>query len=151
MISCWPDTHKNVFIMPYQLFIESFNEIIGISLGLLNGNFYNTAETPKSYLIINLFYKLPEFILLSYLVFIYLILKNKSFFNSQFKFFNTKLISILIIIVFPNLLLLISPYKIIDGLRLFLYLIPYICIIPGLTIYYLIINYKIHILRNLVQ
>jgi len=149
MISCWPDTHKNIFILPFMLLVESFNEIFGISLGLLNGNFYNTSETPKSYLIINLLYKLPEFILLSYMVFIYLIIKNKSFFNSQFKFFNIKLILILFIIVFPQLLLSFSPYKIYDGLRLFLYLIPYICIIPGLTIYYLIINYKIHISKIL--
>ena len=149
MVSCWPETHKNIFILPFKLFVESFDEVIGMSLGLLKGNFYITSETPKSYLIINLFYKLPEFILLSYLAFIYLILKNKSFFNSQFKFFNTKLILILFIIVFPNLLLLVSPYQIIDGLRLLLYLIPYICIIPGLTIYYLIINYKTYISKIL--
>ena len=142
MISFWPDTHQNIFVLPFKLLTESLTQPFGVSLGLLNGNFYNTSETPKSLLVINLFYKLPEFILLSYLVFIYLILKNKSFFNSKFKFFNTKLILILFIIIFPNLLLLISPYKIYDGLRLFLYLIPYICIIPGLIIYYLIINYK---------
>ena len=142
MISCWPDTHRNIFILPFKLFIESFNEIIGISLGLLNGNLYNTSETPKSYLIINLMYKLPEFILFSYLVFIYLILKGKSFFNSKFKSLNEKLILIIFIIIFPNILLFFSPYKIYDGLRFFLYLIPYICIIPGITIYYLIINFK---------
>ena len=149
MVSCWPETHENIFILPFKLLIESFDLIIGISLGLLNGNFYNTVETPKFYLIINLLYKLPEFILLSCLVFVYLILKNKSFFNSKFEFFNTKLILILFIIAFPNLLLWFSPYKIYDGLRLFLYLIPYICIIPGLAIYYLIINYKNHISKIL--
>ena len=149
MILCWPATHQNIFVLPFKLFTESLTQPFGVSLGLLNGNFYNTSETPKSFLVINLFYKLPEFILLSYLVFIYLIFKKKSFFNSQFKFFNTKLILILFIISFPNLLLLISPYKIYDGLRLFLYFIPYICIIPGLVIYYLITNYKIHISKIL--
>ena len=145
MVSCWPETHKNIFILPFQLLIESFEIVISISLGLLNGNFYNTIETPMSYLIINLFYKLPEFILLGYLVFIYLILINKKFFNSKFEFFNTKLILILFVLIFPNLLLWFSPYKIYDGLRLFLYLIPYTCIIPALAIYYLIINYKNYI------
>ena len=56
---------------------------------------------------------------------------------------------ILFIISFPNLLLIASPFKIYDGLRFFLYLIPYICIIPGLAIYYLIINYKINISKIL--
>jgi hypothetical protein len=149
MISCWPATHENIFVLPFKLFTESLKHPFGVPLGLLDGNFYNTSKTPNSYLVINLFYKLPEFILLSYLVFIYLIFKNKNFFNSQFKFFNIKLILILFIISFPNLLIAISPYKIYDGLRLFLYLIPYICIIPGLTIYYLITNFKIHIFKIL--
>ena len=100
MISCWPDTHQNIFVLPFKLFTESLTQTFGTPLGLLNGNFYNTSETPKSFLVINLFYKLPEFVLLSYLVFIYLIFKKKSFFNSQFKFFNIKLILILFIILF---------------------------------------------------
>ena len=41
-------------------------------------------------------------------------------------------------------MILVSPYKIIDGLRLFLYVLPYICIIPALAIYYLILNFKIY-------
>ena len=56
---------------------------------------------------------------------------------------------ILFIISFPNLLLAVSPFRIYDGLRLFLYLIPYIYIIPALAIYYLIINYKNHISKIL--
>ena len=149
MISFWPDTHPNIFILPFKLFFESLSNPFGVPFSLLNGNFYMTSETPKSYLIINLLYKLPEFILLCYLLFIYLIIKKKSFFNSRFKFFNTKLILLLFIIIFPNILLIISPYRIFDGLRLFLYLIPYICIIPGLTIYFLIINYKNYISKIL--
>ena len=149
MISFWPDTHPNIFILPFKLFFESLSNPFGVPFSLLSGNFYMTSETPKSYLIINLLYKLPEFILLCYLLFIYLIIKKKSFFNSRFKFFNTKLILLLFIIIFPNILLIISPYRIFDGLRLFLYLIPYICIIPGLTIYFLIINYKNYISKIL--
>ena len=149
MISFWPDTHPNIFILPFKLFFESLSKPFGVPFSLLNGNFYMTSETPKSYLIINFLYKLPEFILLCYLLFIYLIIKKKSFFTSRFKFFNTKLILLLFIIIFPNILLIISPYRIFDGLRLFLYLIPYICIIPGLTIYFLIINYKNYISKIL--
>ena len=151
MVSCWPDTHRNIFILPFQLFFESLNNPFGTSVGLLNGDFYNTSETPKSYLLINLLYKLPEFILLCYLFFIFMIFKNISFFKLKFEFFNLKVAILLFIIVFPNLLLLINPYRIFDGLRLFLYLIPYICIIPGLVIYFLIINYKNHIHRILLM
>jgi len=34
------------------------------------------------------------------------------------------------------------PYRVYDGLRLFLYIIPYFSIIPGLAIYYLINNFN---------
>ena len=80
MISCWPDTHQNIFILPFKMFIESLNFTFGIFLSLFNGNVYNTYEIPKTYLVINLFYKLPEFILLSYLFFFYIIFKKKFFF-----------------------------------------------------------------------
>ena len=145
MISCWPETHSNIFVNPFKLFIESFTGVIGgSSAGLTGGNFYLSEEAPKFYLLVNLFYKLPEFILLSYLVFIYLIFKNNSFFEEKFKSFSIKLILVLSILIFPNILILISPYKIIDGLRLFLYMVPYICIIPALAIYYLISNFKVY-------
>ena len=142
MISCWPETHENIFILPYKFVAESFTDILGISSSLLSGNFYLTSETPKNYIFINLFYKTPEFILFCYLLFIYIFFTNKKFFNTNFKFFNSKVILILLIILFPNILLLFTPYRINDGLRLFLYLIPYICIIPALSIYYLIKCYK---------
>ena len=43
---------------------------------------------------------------------------------------------ILGIILFPNLFILISPYSPYDGLRLFLFIIPFICIIPSLLIFF---------------
>ncbi len=43
-------------------------------------------------------------------------------------------------IAFPFVLLYFTPFSIYDGLRHVLWMIPYICIIPGLTIYYLVEN-----------
>ena len=45
-------------------------------------------------------------------------------------------------LIFPNLILYFIPYPIYDGMRLFLWVLPYFCIIPGLTIYYLIENFS---------
>ena len=45
-------------------------------------------------------------------------------------------------LAFPNLISFIIPLPLYDGLRLFLWTLPYFCIIPGLMIYYLIENYK---------
>ena len=43
-------------------------------------------------------------------------------------------------LIFPILVSLLIPFPLYDGLRLFLWALPYFCIIPGLTIYYLIEN-----------
>ena len=53
MVSCWPETHQNIFIIPFKLLYESFHYQFGPTIGLLNGNFYYTAETPKYYLATN--------------------------------------------------------------------------------------------------
>ena len=45
-------------------------------------------------------------------------------------------------LVFPNLIMLLVTYPVNDGIRLFLWVLPYYCIIPGLTIYYLIENFS---------
>ena len=45
-------------------------------------------------------------------------------------------------LIFPNLVSFIIPLPLYDGLRLFLWTLPYFCIIPGLMIYYLIENFK---------
>ena len=46
------------------------------------------------------------------------------------------------LLIFPNLIQFIAPFTIYDGLRLFLWAIPYTCIIPALAIYYLIENFN---------
>ena len=140
MISCWPDTHQNIFLLQFDLFFESLKHPFGVSYGLLNGTFYYTDSAPKNYLILNLFYKLPEYIILGSIFSIILIIRNKDFFVKKFNFFYMKIIFIFLIILFPNILLLFSPYRVYDGLRLFLYLIPFICLIPSLTIYFFIEN-----------
>ena len=43
------------------------------------------------------------------------------------------------------MLLFFIPYPIYDGVRLFLWSVPYLCLIPGLVIYYLITNLKFYI------
>jgi hypothetical protein len=139
MILCWPNTHSNIFVLPFKLALESVTSApIGTSWGLLNGEFYETSNTPKSYLVINFLYKLPEYILITYIIFVFLIFKEKLFFNNQFENFNKKIFYLLFIILFPLFLAIFASVKIFDGLRYFLYLIPFFCIIPSLVIYYLI-------------
>ena len=143
MILFWPHVHENIITLPFKFIIESFSSSqIGAPLGLLNGEFYFTKETPKSDIFVSLFNKLPEFIIISYLLFLLLFFKSKNFYDSKFNSFAYKIILIFLIIIFPNLILFIIPYSIYDGIRHFLYIIPYINIIPALFIYYLFENIK---------
>ena len=146
MVIFWPNTHDNIFTLPFKLFFDSLNDLTqGTDWGLMNGKFYRTYETPKTYIIINLFYKLPEFILLSYIIFVYLFFNDKNFFLTHFKFVKTKLSYLLFIIVFPIVMASLMALRIYDGLRHFLFLMPYLSIIPGVAIYYLIYNIKLNI------
>jgi hypothetical protein len=45
-------------------------------------------------------------------------------------------------LAFPNLIMISFPFPVYDGMRLFLWVLPYYCIIPGLTFYYLIENFS---------
>tara|TARA_Y100000590_G_scaffold453325_1_gene598173 strand:- start:16095 stop:17696 length:1602 start_codon:yes stop_codon:yes gene_type:complete len=142
-VSCWPQVHGNIFTEPLNLFLTQMKSIpYGVPWTLFNGNIYDTNNLPFYYIPISFFYRSPEFILISYAIFIYLLICKIDFFKKKFKSFLPKIFLLLFIILLPTLIYLVSPYRIYDGIRLFLNIIPYLCIIPGLAIYYLFINIK---------
>jgi hypothetical protein len=144
LVVFWIDTHPNIFVLPFKFFLEwaaigeaSFR---GYPYILVNGDYFIYKEIPKSYLFINFIYKSPEYFLLTYIIFLTIFLKSRNFFKKKFFLFNYKLTLITSMIIFPFVLLYFTPFSIYDGLRHVLWAIPYICIIPGLTIYYLVEN-----------
>ena len=62
---------------------------------LLNGEYYQTSDTPKNYLLLNFIYKFPEFILLSIPLFFILYRKIYLFFSGKGVNFKENLIFIL--------------------------------------------------------
>ncbi len=144
LVLFWIDTHPNIFILPFKFFYEwAFSDLWrGYFYILVNGNYYFYADIPKSYLLNNIIYKSPEYFLFSYIIFFGLFISCKSFFTNRIKFFNYKMIWIFSMIVYPFVLLYATPFSIYDGLRHVLWMIPYLCIIPALTIYFLIKNLK---------
>ena len=63
-VSCWPHEHGNIFIDPFKFLIQD----AGVQWILFDGNYFDTRQLPNLYIIINLLYKSPEFILLCYLI-----------------------------------------------------------------------------------
>ena len=142
LIFFWIDAHPNIFILPFNFLLETFssNYFTGWPYNLVNGKYYLSNDVNKFYFLINFIYKTPEYILISYFLFLFLFFNSNNFFNKKFSDFNYKLIFLLSILIFPNLIIFFIPYPIYDGMRLFLWVIPYFCIIPGLVIYWLLKN-----------
>ena len=148
LIIFWIDTHQNILISPFNIFVGTIIDYpTGYPFNLINGNYYISNEVPKYYLILSIFFKSPEYIFICYFLFLIFLLKSKNFFEKRFTLFGYKISLIVTILIFPNIILLFVPYPIYDGIRLFLWSLPYICVIPGLVIYYLIENYKYRVIK----
>ena len=137
MVLFWPHTHENIFFTPFKLATQAFAFGFGVPFILFNGEIFQPHELPKNYILINLFYKMPEFIIISFVIFILFFKRITFYLKNNFKSFYLKFFLIIGIILFPNLLFIVSPYAVYDGMRLFLFLIPYICIVPALLIFFL--------------
>ena len=143
LILCWPHVHGNIFTDPYNKILAQINfGGWGIPWILFDGTFYNTNNLPLSYIFVSFFYKSPEFILITFAISFYLLTFKRNFFIKNFDNFWLKISLVLFIIFFPTFLFTIQPFNVYDGIRLFLYAIPYYNIIPALVIYYLLNNYK---------
>jgi len=144
LVLFWIDTHSNIFVLPFEILIKALSDnfYTGYPFNLINGSYFYSTEVPKLYFFTSFIYKSPEYFLITYIIFLFLLILSKDFFINKFKLFNYKISLLLLILLFPNIILFIIPYPVYDGLRLFLWTLPYFCIIPGLTIYYLISNLR---------
>ena len=106
--------------------------------------FFFSKEPPLDYILTSFFFKTPEYIIGLFIAFIVLFRKIKNFFNKETKNFEYTLIYIFLILLFPNIILFINPFPVYDGIRLFIWFLPYTMIVPGLTIYYLVNNLNIY-------
>ena len=136
LIAFWPEVYSNILTLPFKFSYESTQFFYGVPNGLINGVVYETIAPPKNYILVLLYYKLPEYFVISYLIFFLILLKDSGFYKRNITNFYYKIILIFVIISFPNLVVIFSPYPVYDNLRLFLYLIPYLSIIPGIVIFY---------------
>ena len=72
LVIFWIDVYPNIFILPFEIILKSFSNpnLAGWPYNLVNGNYFTTFDNNirKSYLLVNLFYKSPEYILISYLI-----------------------------------------------------------------------------------
>ena len=142
LIFFWPAVHSDILSLPVKLFIESFTIPRGWEWNLLNGEILLSKNVSVFYFYINFFFKSPEYVLFNYILFILLIFYFINFFNKEFTNFIYKFLFLFSFLFMPALIISLSTFGAYDGMRLFLWCIPYFCIIPSLIIYLLIKNLK---------
>ena len=61
MVLFWPETHSNIFLLPIQFTMEGLFHSFGFGppFVLYNGDVVGSYEIPKSYILVNLYYKMP--------------------------------------------------------------------------------------------
>ena len=111
------------------------NSSFGLPIGLLNGDFYLTSNTPKSYLFTLLLYKFPIYVLFSFFFIPFIFFNKKIIKNKNIKFIN--FCYLLLQIIFPLIIIILIKPGLNDGFRYFLYLIPLFMILSSIGIYYL--------------
>ena len=145
LIIFWVDTHQNIFILPFEYLAGTLKDSYwtGWSYNLLNGNFLLSNEVSFLYIAESLLYKSPEYFIFLYIVFIYTFLFFNDSYRKEFKNFNYKIFFIIINIIYPTISLVVIPYPVYDGIRLFLWTLPLLSIIPSLSLFFLFINNKL--------
>ena len=147
LVIFWPQVHANIFTLPFLFLLETLNTPpVGSPATLLNGEIHLSNTPSKIYVLTSLILRSPEYLLILYPVSFFFILFKNSFFKKKIKNFNYKIYFVLKTLVIFLIILTVSPFPLYDGMRKFMFIIPYFVIIPGLGIYYILSN--LHLISN---
>ena len=138
----WPHLHSLDFDIIRATVLKSIKWTAGPKLGLINGFFYETFATPKTYFLSFLLYKMPIYQSVLFFCSIFIIFFKKNFFCKKINNFLVIRNFCLLFLSYIVLLVLCLNVKIYDGIRLFLFLIPFFCTICGFFIFYFFDNFK---------
>ena len=148
VILCWPHMIEEIqngnFLEFFSLIVKNtINWNMGPKIGLMNGEFYEVFNTPKTYFLDIVIYRLPFYFSLLIIISYLLIFTGNLFTKKQIKYFNQKFLVINIIAFFPIILSLILSVNIYDNLRLFLFIIPFFSLIAAFSLNKLFNTFKI--------
>ena len=139
IILCWPHMIEEIrndnFINFFSIIVKNtINWHGGPKLGLINGEYYEVFNTPKAYFLNIVLYRLPFYFTLLIVATYFLIFTKKLFIKKNITDFYHKFLIINLIGFFPVLLSLILKVNLYDNLRLFLFIVPFFCLIAAFSI-----------------
>ena len=147
VVLCWPHIFAsiqsdNLFRFLSIIIKNTINWNDGPKIGILNGEYYEVFNTPKSYFIYFIIYRLPIYFSILLFFSYYLVFFKKLKIRDDISNFNYKFLIINLIAFFPILLVLILSANVYDNIRLFLFVIPFYCIIASFSLYQLLKNFN---------
>ena len=147
VILCWPhvivEINKgNFFEFLFDIIKKTINWEQGPKIGLLNGDYYEVFNTPKNYFLYIIAYRLPFYFTLLIVASLILLVLGRLNTGNEIKNFNQKFFLVSLVVFFPILLVLILSVNVYDNLRLFLFIIPLLCIIASFSLDYFIKTFR---------
>tara|TARA_Y100001970_G_C14249243_1_gene870566 strand:+ start:3480 stop:5066 length:1587 start_codon:yes stop_codon:yes gene_type:complete len=141
----WPHIIDGGFKIFLDTIYKSLRWSAVPSHGILNGEFYEIRNTPSSYFIKFITYRMPFYttflIIYSYLIFLF---DKKIFIKMYDKNFKIKFSILNLIVFYPLFISIILKVNIYDNIRLFLFIIPFLGIVSAISFLYLLNRFKIN-------
>ncbi len=139
----WPQMHNGEFHLLLELINRSSNWLITFKHGIVNGEFYEVQNTPRTYILNIFLYRIPlYFSLLIIFSYVIVFIRIKFFienFNSNFIIFFSLLNFLLF---FPLSTMVITKTNLYDNARLFLFTMPFFATVASVGLFYIIIKLK---------
>ncbi len=139
----WPQIHNGEFHLITEVIQRSSKWLIAFKHGLINGEFYEIRNTPRSYILKIFFYRVPLYFSLLIIFSFFIIINKKSFFISNFNSnFFTYFYLLIFLLFFPISTMIITKTNLYDNGRLILFTIPFFATIASFGLFYIFSKYK---------
>ncbi len=139
----WPQIHNGEFHLLIEILQKSSKWLIAFKHGIVNGEFYEVGNTPRTYIFNIFLYRVPLYFSLL-IVFSYtIIFIHRKYFleNTSFNFiFYFSLLNL--ILFFPITTMIITKTNLYDNARLFLFTMPFFATIGSIGLFYILTNFK---------
>ena len=147
VILCWPHIlvsiqSDNFFRFLSIIVKNTINWNDGPKTGIVNGEYYEVFNTPKSYFLNIILFRLPFYFSILLFFTYFLFFSKKLFLQKEINNFNLKFGLINLIAFFPIILALLLSVNIYDNLRLFLFIIPFFGILAALSLYQILLSFR---------
>ena len=147
ILICWPHMIAVIEAGNFPQFISNLIKVTiewnqGPKIGLMNGSFYEVFNTPSTYFLDVLRFRIPFYWTILILFTFSMLITKTMFFKNYINNFNNKFIVISIIAFFPILLAIYLSANIYDNIRLFLFVVPFFSLLASFSLYYFLKNFK---------